>query len=202
MHLRIRKYHKTDLSYIYKICLGTANNGGDATTIIDDPYLPGHIFAAPYVIFEPNLCFVLLKDSIPYGYILGTQNSLDFQEKCDVKWFPELRKRYGIPDSNDESLQANLIRYLYEKKKVAKGLDKYPAHLHIDILQIVQGIGYGRKLLELFLNQLRALNVQGVHLIVSNSNQNAIGFYKKVGLKILKTLEESTVFVKRLQSFH
>ena len=65
----------------------------------------------------------------------------------------------------------------------------------------MQGIGYGRKLVELFLNQLRALNVQGVHLIVSNSNQNAICFYKKVGLKILKTLGESTVFVKRLRSF-
>ena len=77
-------------------------------------------------------------------------------------------------------------------------LDKYPAHLHIDILPIVQGMGYGRKLIERFFDQLRSLNVQGVHLVVSKSNKKAIGFYKKVDLKILKTHGESIVFCKRL----
>ena len=198
MILKIRKYHITDLSSIYRICLRTANNGSDATSLLDDPDLPGHIFAAPYAIFEPNLCFILSKDSIPSGYILGTQNSLVFQKKCDAKWFPELQNRYRIPDKNDESLQANLIRYLREKKKLINSLDKYPAHLHIDILPIVQGMGYGRKLIERFFDQLRSLNVKGVHLVVSKSNKKAIGFYKKVDLKILKTHGESIVFGKRL----
>ena len=61
MILKIRKYHITDLSSIYRICLRTANNGSDATSLLDDPDLPGHIFAAPYAIFEPNLCFILSK---------------------------------------------------------------------------------------------------------------------------------------------
>ena len=78
------------------------------------------------------------------------------------------------------------------------GLDNYPAHLHIDILPIAQGKGYGRKLIETILNQLQTLNVQGVHLIVSNDNQNAVGFYQQVGFKELKKLGEYIVFGKGL----
>ena len=194
MKFEIRNYHITDLSSLYKICLLTGNNGGDSTPFLDDPDLVGHLFAAPYAIFEPNLCFVLLKDSIPSGYILGARDTIEFYEKCEKKWFPELRKRYPMPDDKDKSIQANFIRHLYQKQKIVRGLDNYPAHLHIDILPIAQGKGYGRKLVETFLNQLRILNVQGLHLIVSNDNQNAVGFYQQVGFKKLKKLGECIVF--------
>ena len=194
MKFEIRNYHITDLSSLYKICLLTGNNGVDSTPFLDDPDLVGHLFAAPYAIFEPNLCFILLKDSIPSGYILGTRDSMGFYEKCEKKWFPELRKRYTMPDDKDVSIQANFIRYLYQKQKIVEGLDNYPAHLHIDILPIAQGKGYGRKLVEIFLNQLQTLNVQGLHLIVSNDNQNAVGFYQQVGFQKLKKLGECIVF--------
>ena len=198
MKFEIRNYHITDLSSLYKICLLTANNGGDCTSFLEDPDLVGHLFAAPYAIFEPNLCFILSKDSIPSGYILGTRDSMQFYEKCEKKWFPELRKRYPLPDDKDESMQANFIRHLHQKQKVVDGLDNYPAHLHIDILPIAQGKGYGRKLIETILNQLQTLNVQGVHLIVSNDNQNAVGFYQQVGFQELKKLGEYIVFGKGL----
>ena len=198
MQFQIRKYHITDLSSLYKICLLTANNGGDSTSFLDDPDLVGHLFAAPYAIFEPNLCFILLKDSIPTGYILGTRDSIQFQKECEKKWFPELRKRYPIPNDKDGSIQAKFIKHLHQDQKVLDGLDNYPAHLHIDILPIAQGKGYGRKLIEIFLNQLKTLNVKGVHLIVSKNNKNAVGFYQQVGFQELKNLEKDIVFGKVL----
>ena len=87
MKFEIRNYHITDLSSLYKICLLTANNGGDSTSFLEDPDLVGHLFAAPYAIFEPNLCFILSKDSIPSGYILGTRDSMQFYEKCEKNGF-------------------------------------------------------------------------------------------------------------------
>ena len=118
MKFEIRNYHITDLSSLYKICLLTANNGGDSTSFLEDSDLVGHLFAAPYAIFEPNLCFILSKDSIPSGYILGTRDSMQFYEKCEKKWFPELRKRYPLPDDKNESIQANFIRHLHQKQKM------------------------------------------------------------------------------------
>ena len=65
MEFEIRPYHNTDLSSIYRICLLTGLNGEDATSHLNEPDLVGHLFAAPYAIFEPSLCFVLTIDSNP-----------------------------------------------------------------------------------------------------------------------------------------
>ena len=201
MKLKIRKYHMTDLSSLYRICLLTGYNGNDATPFLKDPDLVGHLFAAPYAIFDPDLCFVLVKDSVPSGYILGTRDSIKFYEQCEKKWFSKLRERYPQPGEKDNSLEANFIRHLHTDQVIMEEwLKDYPAHLHIDILPIAQGKGYGRRLIEIFFNELQSKNIQGVHLTVSNSNQNAIGFYKKLGLQQLKDLGDSTVFGKKVQS--
>ena len=199
MKFKIRPYHITDLSSLYRICLFTGYNGGDATPYLRDTDLVGHLFAAPYAVFEPDLCFVLATDYAPCGYILGTRDSITFYEKCEKQWFPELRKRYPLPQKKKKSLEATLIRFFLHRKQIAvKGLEDYPAHLHIDILPIAQRKGYGSKLIENFLRRLQSQNVQGVHLIVSKNNQNAIDFYRQVGFKELKELGESIAFGRRL----
>ena len=156
------------------------------------------MFAAPYAIFEPELCFILLKNYTPSGYVLGTKNSIKFYEQCEKNWYPELRIRYPMPPKNNVSLESNFIRYLHQNQVLPEGLENYPAHLHIDLLPIAQGEGNGRKLIEAFLTKLQSQNVQGVHLTVSKNNQNAIGFYSHVGFQKLKELEKSIIFAKNL----
>ena len=114
------------------------------------------------------------------------------------KWFPELRKRYLLPNKEENTLEYNFLRYLHNKQNQFKWVEDYPAHLHIDILPLAQKKGYGSKLITVFIKQLNYLNVKGVHLVVGKKNQNAIGFYKKVGFQQLKELEESIVFGKKL----
>ena len=198
MKYQIRNYHITDLSSLYRICLLTGHNGDDASPFLKDTDLVGHLFAAPYAIFEPELCFILLKNYTPSGYVLGTKNSIKFYEQCEKNWYPELRIRYPMPPKNNMSLESNFIRYLHQNQVLPEGLENYPAHLHIDLLPIAQGEGNGRKLIEAFLTKLQSQNVQGVHLTVSKNNQNAIGFYSHVGFQKLKELEESIIFVKNL----
>ena len=198
MSLKIRPYHTTDLSSLYRICLLTGHNGVDATPHLKDPDLAGHLFAAPYAVFEPELCFVLTLNYYPCGYILGTAESSSFYKKCEKKWFSELRNRYLLPDKEERSLDANFIRYLHQNHFAIEGLEDYPAHLHIDILPVAQSKGYGRKLIEVFLNRLQSQGIKGVHLIVSKKNQNAIGFYKQIGFNEIKELGESLAFGKKV----
>ena len=198
MSFKIRPYHITDLSSLYRICLLTGYNGVDATPYLKDPDLVGHLFAAPYAFFEPELCFVLTLNHFPCGYILGTGDSSLFYKRCEKKWFPILRKRYLFPQNKEKSLEADFFRYLHQNHVVENYLKGYPAHLHIDILPLAQGKGYGRKLIDLYLNQLQSLGIQGVHLIVNKNNQNAIKFYKQIGLKELKKLRGSIVFGQKL----
>ena len=198
MNFDIRKYHITDLSSLYRICLLTGYNGNDATPFLKDTDLVGHLFAAPYAFFEPDLCFILVKNSIPSGYILGTRDSMRFYEQCEKNWFPKLRERYPLPIKKNDSLESIFLQYLHQNHNVFEWSKSYPAHLHIDILPNAQGKGYGRKLIEIFFTELQSQNIQGVHLIVSKSNQNAIGFYQQIGLQKLQELDESIVFGKKL----
>ena len=44
MKFKIRPYHPTDLTALYKICLLTANSGGDASKLFSIPDLVGHFY--------------------------------------------------------------------------------------------------------------------------------------------------------------
>ena len=198
MNLKIRRYKKTDLDSLYQICLQTGDNGKDATSCYNDKKLIGHIYSAPYAIFEPELCFILSMDSNPCGYILGTKNTIRFQKWLKTTWYFKLKKSYAMPLDEDNSRDANLIRQLYVQQDNQEEFENYPAHLHIDILPNAQRRGYGRKLINAFLKELIYQKVKGVHLIVSKKNINAINFYQKVGFTNFKYLKESILFYKSL----
>lgn len=182
----LRPYHPVDFVSLYKICLQTGDNGKDASAQYQDPELLGHAFAAPYAVFEPDLCFVLLRKGTPCGYILGTSDTQSFKDRCERDWFPLLRVRYPFPDENDTSPDAGVVRFIHQGISFPEGLEAYPAHLHIDLLPEAQGQGWGRRMIETFNILLMGMGVPGVHLGVSKENVNALAFYEKVGFTIIK----------------
>jgi ribosomal protein S18 acetylase RimI-like enzyme len=181
----IRPYHSSDLTMLYRICLETGDSGQDATSQYHDPDLLGHFYAAPYAVLEPELCFILTRDGAPCGYVLGTQDSVTFRERCELEWFPPLRQRYPLPDTADRSRDAAMTRLIHAGTESGTDFPEYPAHLHIDLLPTGQGEGRGRATLQTFLDKLRELQVPGVHLGVGAQNAKAIAFYERVGFQKL-----------------
>jgi len=194
----IREFHPSDLVSLYNICLKTGASGKDASMLYKNPYLLGHFYAAPYAIFEPELCFVLTVDGKPSGYILGTKDSVKYRERTENEWFPILREEFPFPDKADKSSDANIIRLIHKGFTIKEELKDFPAHLHIDLLPAAQGIGMGRKIIETFLNKLRELNVPAVHLEVGKRNENAIEYYKHIGFQIITEYEFSIAFGLKL----
>jgi ribosomal protein S18 acetylase RimI-like enzyme len=195
MGFKIRPYHSSDFVSLYRICLKTGDSGKDASNIYTDQDLLGHIYVGPYAVFEPELCFVVSKSDKPYGYILGTRDTQKFYEKCEKEWFPLIRNQYQLSDDEDKSVEATLIRRLHQKFEAEPGLEKYPAHLHIDILPQGQGFGLGWKLMKTFMDKLRELKVKGLHLGVGKKNQNAIKFYKHIGFQVFKEYENHLILI-------
>src|ERR1700739_4806721 len=93
----IRPYQPADLAALYHICVQTADNGQDAPALLGDPMLPGHVFAAPYAIFEPSFAWVAEDAGGVGGYVLGALNPLAFEERLERDWWPKLRARYPGP---------------------------------------------------------------------------------------------------------
>jgi len=198
LETQIRPYQTSDLNDLYSICLQTGDSGKDASHLYSDPDLLGHFYAAPYAVLEPDLCFIVTCSGKPCGYILGTQDSYKFYERCEKEWFPTLRQSYPIPAAIDGSKDSYIIRLIHKGHVVNNDLVDYPAHLHIDLLPETQGKGIGRKLMNIFFERLRELKVPAVHLQVGKSNQGAVMFYERIGFHIIKEYENSIAFGMKL----
>lgn len=195
----IRPYHPSDLTALYRICLGTGDAGQDGTHLYQDPDLLGHYYAAPYAVLEPELSFMLTCDGGPCGYVLGTRDTASFGQCCEVEWFPPLRERYPMPPVEDQSRDAHMIRAIHEGHDQQHEFPDYPAHLHIDILPEGRDLGWGRRMIETLVEQMRTLGVPAVHLGVGGRNTNAIGFYEHVGFHRVKEAEWGLILGMHLQ---
>lgn len=180
----IRAYQPGDLDDLYRICLETSDNGQDGTALFSDPKLPGHVFAAPYATFEPELAFVAHDRQGVAGYVLGAFDTRAFAQRLERDWWPALRTRYPEQDlradaSQPERYAVSDIHHPWPIDEELTG--QFPSHLHIDLLPRLQGRGIGKQLIMLLLSRLRDQGSPGVHLFVSLGNQNAIGFYEHLG---------------------
>ena len=80
---RVRRYRPDDLDALYRICLQTSYHGGDGTALFRDPRLPGHVYAAPYGLFEPSLAFVAKDAAGVGGYIVAALNGETFEQRLE-----------------------------------------------------------------------------------------------------------------------
>ncbi len=178
----IEPYGPSRLDSLYEICLRTGAAGGDATTLVDDPLLFGHLFAAPYGVLEPEHALVLVDaHDRAVGYVLGALDTVRFEARCEAQWWPPLREQRPRRAGGDR-LDDLLIDLLHIRTPSDPGLlATHPSHLHIDLLPEAQGQGWGRRLLDSLFDALRADGSPGVHWGVSTRNERAIAFYEHLG---------------------
>jgi ribosomal protein S18 acetylase RimI-like enzyme len=182
----IRRYRPYDLDLLYRICLQTADSGQDASALFRDPELPGHVYVAPYVTFEPSLAFVAEDTAGVRGYIVAALDSQAFDERLEQDWWPALRARYPEPPAAQAEGLSLPERYavhdIYHPFGApAEVAERFPSHLHVNLVPRMQGRRTGRQLTATLMSSLRDLGSRGVHLLVGNSNQRAAGFYRHIG---------------------
>jgi GNAT superfamily N-acetyltransferase len=198
----IRGYRPGDLRALYEVCLQTGDSGRDATAQFRDPDLLGHVYAAPYGVFEPALAFVVEDQAGVGGYCLGALDSRAFEQRLEQDWWPALRRRYPEPDAagrehwtRDEQV-ADKIHHPWAADEDL--MADYPSHLHIDMLPRFQGGGNGRQLIALQLAALRDRGSRGVHLGARAGNRRGQGFFSHMGFTRLRADDEFHVFGMRL----
>jgi ribosomal protein S18 acetylase RimI-like enzyme len=203
MPIQIRNYQPKFLPDLYRICLETGDVGQDASPQFTDPELLGAFFAAPYAILEPDLTFVLQDETGVCGYILGTRDSKRFASWMEREWLPAWRNKHPLTvqshsSLNDLSYELRMVGLIHRGYVPYDCTPEYPAHLHIDLLPRAQGQGWGRALMNTFLERLRQLEVPGVHLGVGKSNTGAIQFYERMGFVPLEENDHALVLGLRL----
>lgn len=180
----VRAYRPADLPELYDVCVRTADAGNDVRGRYRSDLLMGDVFAAPYVTAEPSLAHVLDDGSgTPVGYVLGTADTARFVAWYRTVWIPATADRCPEPAGHDPD--GMLDRHHHPERMLVPGLERYPAHLHIDLLAPWRGQGWGRVLLARFLAGLRASGVPRVHLGMLTANTGARAFYDRLGFHVI-----------------
>jgi ribosomal protein S18 acetylase RimI-like enzyme len=178
----IRPYRPSDRDAVYRVCVMTGEDGGDATGLYPDDLIPD-VYAGPYLDFDPGLAFVLDTGSGAVGYVIATADTRAFVRRYRSEWLPGFEKKYPMPEPETvpERVAAMIQSGYQPERMLLPEVDEYPAHLHIDILPGHQGAGWGRALMDTLLDALAERGVGAVHLTMSPTNTAARAFYDRYG---------------------
>ncbi len=181
----IRAARPDDEAAAFYVCLKTGDHGRDGEAYYrDDPDALGRIFVGPYLAFEPELSLVLEDGRGVCGYAFGAPDSRAFYARYDREWRPALCARFPLPQGDPATwTRAQTVHSWYHQPDYfcPEPYEKYPAHMHIDLLERARGQGHGRRMMERVMAILRERGVPGGHVGVSVLNTPAPGFYHRLG---------------------
>ncbi len=182
---QMRRARPEDTAAAYHVCLRTGDYGKDGEPFYrDDPDALGRIFVGPYLALEPALAWVLEDALGVCGYALGALDSRAFYQRYDTEWRPRLCREFPWPGGDPATwTRAQRVHSWYHQPDYfcPEPYAQYPSHLHIDLLERARGKGWGRRMLEHVMQQLRDLGSPGAHLGVANPNTSAAAFYRRLG---------------------
>ncbi len=193
--MSVRVATPADHAAIARICLLTGARGGDATGVFGDSTALSDVYATPYLHGPGGFCLVWDVDGEPKGYVLGTSDTRAFQAWFVGRWWPRVGHVHRVVTRDDAILwdsAADPARMLVAR------LDRFPAHLHIDLLPDQQGRGAGRALIEAACELLAARGVSGVHLVAEHANAGARAFYPRVGFTEVASDDATATFARTL----
>ena len=179
--INIRKYQDKDKEYLREICLKTSSLPVETTIQREFLYL---MYNDYYSEIEGENCFVAVDENdIPVGYILCAENFGKYSKKFRKDYLPRISKlgfNYRIMAEGEM-----MGHRLFSKK--------YPAHLHIYILDVCQGQGVGTRLMNELKAHLKSKGVPALMLSCGGNNTKAVKFYKKNNFKVIKNLAGSYI---------
>lgn len=179
----IRKYQAKDKSSVREVCVETAPENLKITSAKREKLLLR--YCDYYIQSCANTCLVLEENEKVCGYVLSCESAKKFYKEF-VKF------------SCDKLNVFQRLEFYFDTLSYLPFKNKYPAHLHIDILKEFRRQGNGQKLILALCEELKAQNISGVMLIVGSKNESAIKFYKAVGFETIIHLPGSYALGKKL----
>ncbi len=206
----IDKIQPRDREGIRGICCDTGYAGEDISPYVDDLAMFADFWTMYYTDYEAYSGFVARVGGETVGYLNGCLDSHFYNRIMATKILPLilkkcLRREYRLGKKTVLYVKGMLVEL--KKGNVYPPLDRYPAHLHINIAAPYRRIGIGEALMSSYLAYLRDKGVSGVHLGTTNLNFSAVPFYEKLGFELFSKTENNTfkgrqayslIYVKKL----
>lgn len=197
--ISIRHYKVSDQASVLGISADTAYFGDPVEAFLEDRQLYNDSFARYYTEHEASMLWVADGSDGLVGFLLGCADTTTQAHA----WRKYILRRVLIRAMSGKyqlgrktaSFAWGMLIGAIRGEKLRIDMEEYPAHLQIDVRQEYRGEGVGRRLIESYLDQLRAMKVSGVHLETTSQNKAACHLYEKVGFQLLD--ESSSHFWSR-----
>jgi ribosomal protein S18 acetylase RimI-like enzyme len=182
----IRPYETADRAGVRRVCYLTGFMGESADWMWRDEESFADIFTGYWTDREPECATVAVLDGEVVGYLLGSKDSRRVwnagKQFAHHAFGRGMAFRPGtagviwrmVTDGIVDSLRHRLPPPTYYD-------ERWPAHLHIDLLPVCRERGIGASLVSGWLGTLRSEGIAGCHLQTMAENSRAIAFFEKMG---------------------
>jgi ribosomal protein S18 acetylase RimI-like enzyme len=184
----VRPYEPKDRARVRHICFVTGYIGQPVEWLWRDAESFANIFTGYYTDAEPESALVAEIDGEVRGYLLGCVDSSRAWNPASVVGRQITQRgiawRPGTAGFVWRSLGDVIVDAAHKRLPPAPFSDeRWPAHLHIDLLRDARGLGVGAALMRRWLDRLRQGDVAGCHLETIAENTGAVAFFEAMGFE-------------------
>ena len=183
----LRPYEPADRAEVRRICFDTGYMGEPEWQWRDRESF-ADLYTAYYTDAEPQSAIVAERAGVVEGYLLGCLDS--GRAWSEASTFVRLLRHRWI------AVRPSTARFVWRSfADVARDRlrgrplpepvrdDRWPAHLHIDLLPGIRGRGVGAAMLRIWLARLEDAGVAGCHVQTLAENTRAVAAFESVGFE-------------------
>ena len=183
----LRPFRAGDRDRVRGICFDTGYMG-DPEWQWRDRQSFADLYTSYYTDAEPQSALVAERAGVVEGYLLGCVDTRRAWSEASI--FVRLLRTRGI------AFRPSTARFVWRSfadvardRLLGRPLpepahdDRWPAHLHIDLLPGIRGRGVGSALLRMWLARLDGAGVAGCHVQTLAENRRAVAAFESVGFE-------------------
>jgi len=183
--MRIRRFRLEDEAAVRLICL---ENGRLPKPIRPADWLFMDYWTRYYTRHEPEHVWVAERDGEVAGYVMSAFSTQRFRAVMKRRVLPwmllrsALRGTIALPASRLFLLK-RIAMWSNSEADPEFFLERFPAHLHVNLRMDARNAGVGAELIETCLAEGRITDVSGFHLETGADNNKARKFFEKLGFR-------------------
>lgn len=186
----IRPYRPSDRSAVRRLCCETGYLGGPIDPVFEDRELFADYLTKYYTDWEPASSFVVEQDGVVKGYLMGSYRPLRqqfFNFFNNLNLFARGMAKYASYRQPTRDFIGWILRNSWREVPKAP---RRCAHFHFNILPEAQGLAHSRKLMNTYLDYLRAKGVPQVFgQVVTFEDRRGAKVFERYGFQVVEKRE-------------
>ena len=186
MSLVIRPYAPGDRSGVREICCETGDRGEPVDGLFEDRDVFADLVTRYYTDDEPQSTWIAEDGGRIVGYLTGCLDTGRYERVLLRRVIPRAFVKAVLRGGLFSRRTWRWARAGWHTQQTRWGqwqssLASYPAHFHVNIRRGFRGQRLGERLVERFLDAVRAAGLPGVHVAVRADNAASCRFFERMG---------------------